>query len=230
MRGWGRKAQTSFSLCYLQVRVGISYTRGWFVVQSPAAFHLLVHGLHLLCDLLCPGSKSTSLWQMIIGCLHSHLQQTTWNQKVQRRQSTHCRIDFTPHDLTDTEKLILKKEMAALEEGRVCAPCTLMHFQEPDSQPACAASRQSVAQLWCFFNTAAVHFLRHVDYPWFQLRVSTQDVCSKQHAMLRTTPVWPSERCGGEHCGHQLRFCQRRAFEKYSLNIMHRKVEDISQP
>lgn len=122
-----------------------------------------------------------------------------------------------------TISLILKKEMAALEEGRVCAPCTLMHFQEPDSQPACAASRQSVARLWCFFNTAAVHFLRHVDYPWFQLCVSTQDVCSKQHAMLRTTPVY----C---HCGHQLRFSQRKAFEKYSFNIMHRKVEDISQP
>lgn len=36
----------------------------------------------------------------------------------------------------------------------------------------------SPKQLWCFFNTAAVHFLRHVDYPWFQLSVSTQHVCS----------------------------------------------------
>lgn len=197
-------------------------------VLLPFIFSSMVFIFFVTVCVLVP--KSTSLWQMIIGCLHSHLQQSTWNQKVQRRQSTHCRIDFTPHDLTDTENLILKKEMAALEEGRVRAPCTLMHFQEPDSQPACAASRQSVAQLWCFFNTAAVHFLRHVDYPWFQLRASTQDVCSKQHAVLRTTPVWPSERCGGEHCGRQLRFCQRRAFEKYSFNIMHRKVEDISQP
>lgn len=82
--------------------------------------------------------------------------------------------------------LILKtwywKKMVVLEKGRVCARSCISKSQTASIY---AMSRQSVAQLWCFFNTAAVHFLRHVDYPWFRLSVSTQHVCSKQHVMLQ---------------------------------------------
>lgn len=185
MRGWGCKAQTSF-FCG-------TFRFGWvFPTQEPGfLFRVLLPFIFpsmvfIVFVTFCVLVRNPLPYDSI-GCLHSHLQQSTWNQKVHRRQSTHCRIYFTPHDLTDTENMILKKKMAALEKRRVRA--VHAHAFRGVRQPACAMSRQSVAQLWCFFNTAAVHFLRHVDYPWFQLSVSTQHVCSKQHVMLRTMPV-----------------------------------------
>lgn len=98
----------------------------------------------------------------------------------------------------------------------VCVPCTLMHPQESDSQHV-----QCLANVWhsfdVFFNTAAVHFLRHVNYPRFRLSVSFQRVCSKQHVMRQPMPVQPSSRCGGEHYGHKLRF----SLKKRSLKNTH---------
>lgn len=143
VRGWGCKAQASF-FCG-------TFRFGWvFPTQEPGfLFRVLLPFIFpsmvfIVFVTFCVLVRNPLPYDSI-GCLHSHLQQSTWNQKVHRRQSTHCRIYFTPHDLTDTENLILKKKMAALEKR--CVRAVHAHAFRGVRQPACAMSRQSVAQL-----------------------------------------------------------------------------------